>query len=168
MNKPEKSAAERDALWATQANMYPVTQLGDMFDNGELLNQKNYPRYENGGSFFHTTGFEIAARGVAGQAEQAYATFERVMRQGYARNRLWGQGMYWNTGKPFGEPLSDSLLILWGFAYGCLGIRRTLQGVQTVGGSTPRLEGAEHTFRHLGKNVTVQVRHGRPVLAATG
>ena len=60
----------RDDLWATPANMYPVTQMGDLFDNGQLLNQKDYPNYENGGSFFHTTGLEIAARGAAGQASR--------------------------------------------------------------------------------------------------
>ena len=141
----------RDDLWATPANMYPVTQMGDLFDNGQLLNQKDYPNYENGGSFFHTTGLEIAARGAAGQAEQAYATFERVMRQGYARNRLWGAALLWNTGELISEPLNNALLILWGFAYGCLGTRRTLQEVKTVGTCSHKLEGAKHTLLPFGE-----------------
>ena len=37
-----------------------------MVFNGSLQNQIDYPNYENGGSFFHSTGFEIAARAVSG------------------------------------------------------------------------------------------------------
>jgi len=155
---------QRDDLWATPANMYPITQLGDMVQNGELIHQKAYPMYENGGAFFYATGLEIAARGAAGQAEQAYATFERLMRRGYARNRLWGAELLWNTDTVFSEPLNSALLILWGFAYGCLGIRKSLTDVQAVGISTLQLEGATHTFRHSGKNVTVRVCSGRPTL----
>ena len=46
--------------------MLPISVKGDMVDNGTLNNQTYYPSYENGGSFFHSAGFEIAARAVAG------------------------------------------------------------------------------------------------------
>ena len=89
------------------------------------------------------------------------------MRQGYARNRLWGAALLWNTGELISEPLNNALLILWGFAYGCLGTRRTLQEVKTVGTCSHKLEGAKHTFCHLGKNVMVQIQQGRPVRTTT-
>ncbi len=95
--------------------MYPVSRLGDLVDFGELQNQKTYPNYENGCSFFHSTGFEIAARGIAGQPDSAYDAFERVMKHGYARNRLWAAALKWDTGQLISEPLNNALLILWGF-----------------------------------------------------
>ncbi len=52
----------RDAIYATPCNMRPVSQLGDMVDFGRRSNQTKFPNYENGCSFFHSTGLEIAAR----------------------------------------------------------------------------------------------------------
>ncbi len=156
---------KREAIWATPANMYPVTQLGDLVDFGELQNQKVYPNYENGCSFFHSTGFEIAARGAAGQADAAYDTFERVIRHGYARNRLWAAGLKWDTGQLISEPLNNALLILWGFTRGCLGVRPSLTGLALEGTCAQRMEGARHTFCHLGRDVTVRVKGGRTVIA---
>jgi len=46
----------RDAIYATPSNMRPVSQLGDMVDFGRRSNQTNFPNYENGCSFFHSTG----------------------------------------------------------------------------------------------------------------
>ena len=154
----------RDAIYATPCNMYPVSQLGDLVDFGELQNQKVYPNYENGCSFFHSTGLEIAARGMAGQADVAYQMFERVMRFGYARNRLWGAALKWDTGELISEPLNNALLILWGFVQGCFGVRRSLTGVRSVGPVATQLEGARHTFCHLGHNVSVHVEGGRCLL----
>lgn len=155
---------KREAIYATPANMYPVSRLGDLVDFGELQNQKTYPNYENGCSFFHSTGFEIAARGIAGQHDAAYDAFERVMRHGYARNRLWAAGLKWDTGELISEPLNNALLILWGFVRGCLGVRRSLKGLILEGTTSARLEGARHTFCHFGRDVTVEVRNRRPVL----
>lgn len=154
---------QRDGIWATPANFYPVTQLGDLVDNGELANQRVYPNYENGCSFFHSTGFEIGARGMAGQPVGALETFDRVMRHGYARNRLWAAALKWDTGALISEPLNNALLILWGFTRGCLGVRPSLTGLKLEGECPPALEGARHTFCHLGRDVTVTVRNGKPV-----
>lgn len=151
----------RDAIWATPANMYPVTQLGDLVDFGELGNQKVFPNYENGCSFFHTTGLEIAARGMAGQADAAYEVFDRVMRHGYAKNRLWAAALKWDTGELISEPLNNALLILWGFARGCLGLRPSLAGLATAEGAARRVEGVRYTFCNLGRDVAVEVRQGR-------
>jgi len=151
----------REAIYATPCNMIPVTQLGDLLEFGAPTNQKVFPNYENGGSWFHTTGLEIAARAVAGQAEKAYDTFERIMRHGYARNRLWGALLKWDTGDLHGEPLTDALLILWGFLRGCFGVWPTLEKLNVVGSPSHRMEGAEHTFCHLGKDVTVKVVDGQ-------
>lgn len=153
----------RDAIYATPANMYPVTRLGDLVDNGNLQNQKVYPNYENGCSFFHSTGFEIAARGIAGQPDAAYDAFDRVMRQGYARNRLWAAALKWDSGQLISEPLNNALLILWGFARGCLGVRPALSGLGFEGPCARRLEGSRFTFCHLGRDVTVRVAGGKPV-----
>jgi hypothetical protein len=151
----------REAIWATPANMFPISQTGDMVDFGKLQNQAQFPNYENGCSFFHTTGLEIAARGVAGQPDKAYDTFERVMRQGYARNRLWGAALKWDTGELQSEPLNNSLLILWGFTRGCLGLHpsfeRLVSRLEIVGSPPAKLIGARYTFGHLGKNVTATV-----------
>lgn len=151
----------REAIWATPCNMIPITQLGDMVDFGELGDQKVYPNYENGNAFFHTTGYEIAARAVAGQAEQAYDTFDRVMRYGYARTRLWAAGLKWDTGFLSSEPLDNALLILWGFLRGCIGVWPHLDGLRETGTPSRRLEGARYTFCHLGRDVTIEIRNGR-------
>lgn len=155
----------RDAIYATPANLYPVARRGDLVDNGELLNQKVYPHYENGCSFFHSTGLEIAARGIAGQKVQAFETFERTMQHGYARNRLWAAALQWNTGELISEPLNNALLILWGFVTGCLGVRRTLTGIETAAEVPAKLEGARHAFSHVGKNVSVRVLNGKAVIS---
>ena len=151
----------RDAIWATPANMFPISQPGDMVDFGKLQNQIDFPNYENGCSFFHTTGFEIAARGIAGQPDQAYETFERVMRQGYARNRFWGAALKWDTGELQSEPLNNALLILWGFTRGCLGLQpsfdRLVSHQEPLDFPAGQLVGARYTFGHLGKNVTATV-----------
>jgi hypothetical protein len=102
-----------------------------------------------------------AARAVAGQAEKAYDTFERIMRHGYARNRLWGCCVKWDTGELFSEPLTEALLILWGFLRGCFGVWPTLGKLNVVGSPSHRMEGAEHTFCHLAKDVTVKVVNGQ-------
>jgi len=155
----------REAIWATPANMFPVSQPGDMVDFGKLGNQAEFPNYENGCSFFHTTGLEIAARAAAGQQDKAYETFERVMRQGYARNRLWGAALKWDTGELQSEPLNNALLILWGLTRGCFGLQpsfdRLVSHGEMVGSPPAKLIGARYTFGHLGKNVTATVVAGK-------
>jgi hypothetical protein len=153
----------REAIWATPCNMIPIKQLGDMVDFGERANQKVYPNYENGNSFFHTTGFEIAARAAAGQPEKAYLTFERAMRHGYAATRFWAASLKWDTGFLSSEPLDDSLLVLWGFLRGCFGVWPHLDGLRQTGAPPRQLEGARYTFCYLGRDVTFQVRNGETI-----
>lgn len=152
-----------NAIYATPCNMNPVSNMGDMVEFGEHVNQKVFPNYENGCSFFHTTGMEIAARAVAGQPEQAYDLFERTMRLGYARNRFWGAALKWDTGEVISEPLNNALLILWGFLRGCFGVWPSLTGLRKTGPVSRRMEGASYTFCHLGKDVHLAVRDGRVI-----
>jgi hypothetical protein len=151
----------REAIWATPCNMIPVTQLGDLVDFGKLGNQKVFPNYENGCSFFHTTGLEIAARAAAGKPDEAYRTLERVM-AGYRKTRFWGAALNWKSGELTSEPLNDSLLILWGMLRGCFGVTATLDGVRLAATAPRALEGSRMTFSHGGKSVTVAVKGGRP------
>jgi hypothetical protein len=62
-------------IWSAPCSLYPITDAGD-FCNGP---EKGFPSYENGGSFFHTEGFHIAALGAAGRADDAYTAFLGVM-----------------------------------------------------------------------------------------
>jgi hypothetical protein len=150
----------REAIYATPANMRPVARLGDMVDFGKRSNQAVFPAYENGCSFFHSTGFEIAARAAAGDGVGAYQTFQRVMQFGYSRNRLWGAALQWDTGTLVSEPLCSSLLIAWGFLRGCFNAWPTLDGIRISGNAPAQMEGARYTFCHLGRDVTLEVRNG--------
>jgi len=100
---------------------------------------------------------------MAGQADAAYETFERVMRCGYARNRLWGASLKWDDGTIVSEPLNNALLILWGFSRGCFGIRQSLTSLRLDGAVAAKLEGATHTFCHLGRDVRIRVQDGKCV-----
>ncbi len=151
---------QRDAIYATPANMRPVSQLGDMVDFGKRSNQTVFPGYENGCSFFHSTGFEIAARAAVGDSKGAYQTFERAMNFGYSRNRLWGAALKWDTGSLVSEPLCSSLLIAWGFLRGCFNAWPALDGLHISGNAPLQLEGARYTFCHLGTDVTLEIRDG--------
>ena len=159
-----KFRVSRDAIWATPANMHPVTDPGDLVDFGKLGNQQVYPNYENGCSFFHTTGLEIAARGAAGQPAEAYETFARLLRHGYAKNRLWAAALKWDTGELISEPLNNALLILWGFHYGCLGLRPSFSGLKTIRSASPQLEGARAKLCSLGKDLNLAVKQGETVI----
>lgn len=150
----------RDSIYATPANMRPITQLGDMVDFGKRSNQTKFPNYENGCSFFHSTGFEIAARAVSGDPDGAYKVFERCMRMGYERNRLWAAALKWDTGELVSEPLCDSLLIAWGFLRGCFGAWPGLDDLKITGNAPAQMEGAHYRFCHLGKDVEIEVRKG--------
>ena len=150
----------REAIYVTPCNMIPVSRLGDLVDHGELGNQKEYPNYENGCAFFHTTGFEIAARALAGQPERAYEVFELAMKRGYADHRFWAAALKWDTAELVSEPLNDALLILWGFLRGCFGVWPNLTEAKLVGRPAHQLEGARHEFRHLGKTLRLSVSGG--------
>ena len=150
----------RDAIYATPSNMRPILQLGDMVDFGKRSSQTIYPNYENGCAFFHSTGFEIAARAVNGDSAGAYQVFERCMRFGYSKNRLWGAALKWDTGDLVSEPLCDSLLIAWGFLHGCFGAWPGLDGVRFTGRPPAQMEGATYKFCHLGKDIALEIRNG--------
>ncbi len=150
----------RDAFYATPCNMRPISQLGDMVDFGKRSGQTVFPNYENGCSFFHSTGFEIAARASVGDSDGAYQVFERCMRFGYSHNRLWGAALKWDTGALVSEPLCDSLLIAWGFLRGCFGAWPDLDGLRFLGRPPANMEGATYTFCHLGHDISIEVRNG--------
>ena len=62
----------------------------------DLLHARS--RYENGGGFFHTTGLQYAALGVAGRADEAVAGFSTLMNSGFGKVRGWAQQLWWTRG----------------------------------------------------------------------
>jgi hypothetical protein len=137
--------------------MYSVTPN----DIVNFTQPKGFPSYENGGSFFHSTGLEIAALAISGKPDQAFEVFERVMMKGYGSSNFWGALLLWNTGKLSSEPLNNSLLILWGFLRGCWGVYPHLDRIRVVGNPSKQLEGASYEFAYLGKNKLVQIKNNR-------
>lgn len=121
-----------------------------------------FPNYENGGSFFHSSGYEVMARAKAGNASAGFAAFERFLYNCYAKNRGWAQQAYFNTGALVGtDPLNDSLLAAWGLLRGGLGFAPTLsRGLVATGAPAPQLEGAVYTFGYMGADVCLTVAGG--------
>jgi hypothetical protein len=143
-----------DQIHATPANMISVTP-GDVVNDTQPF---GFPSYENGGSFFHSTGLEIAARSIAGQQNKAYEVFERVMTKGYTKHKFWGALLNWKTGELSSEPLNNSLLILWGMLRGCFGVFPTLDGVHVVGKPAKQLNGARYEFSYMGRSVLIHIK----------
>ena len=191
----------RDKIYATPANVAPVTTLGDLMFNGTLNDQKKYgpgrlcgqvtraraslilacvllryPDYENGCSFFHSTGFEIAARAVAGDTAGALAVLQRVMgSSGWGHNRFWGAANNWALpgNQLTSEPLNDSLIIVTGALRGLFDVWPTLSsvGIGRMQQARPRVgrnvtsawDGARWVFAYLGRDVCVEVKGGATV-----
>jgi hypothetical protein len=98
---------------------------------------------QNGCSFFHSIGYEIAARALTGDPEKAYAVYANAILKGFARNQFWGAALQWDKvriqaltacerahpdkGTLTSEPLNNSLLALWGLLRGAMGIWPTLK-----------------------------------------
>eukprot|EP01097_Dermamoeba_algensis_P005774 TRINITY_DN3643_c0_g1_i1.p1 TRINITY_DN3643_c0_g1~~TRINITY_DN3643_c0_g1_i1.p1 ORF type:complete len:550 (+),score=98.75 TRINITY_DN3643_c0_g1_i1:913-2562(+) len=149
-------------IGVTPANMWNISVLGDVVGNSTL----GFPGYENGCSFFHTTGLEIAARAKVSSAEDAFVLFVSSM-EVYQENSFWGASYDWKAKTLSSEPLSDSLLVMWGFMRGVLGINMDLDGL-SFSRPAQDLEGTTFSFEHLGEDITVAVKNGTIVVLNTG
>ena len=132
--------------------------------NGTLQNQADYPNYENGNTFFHTTGFEIAARAVAGQPQQAWEAFRLILGTGFDTTSLWGAGASWanaTTGPVVvSEALTDTMMVVWGLVRAAFGVERTLtRGLRRISPPLAPLVGtnASITLAYLGKDITLNI-----------
>lgn len=148
----------RKQIWATPCNMIPVIALGDLVYNGSLANQYDYPSYENGGSFFHTTAFEILARAMLGQQNESFNVFKLLLNEGFKKNQLWGGLLGWTKGVLYSEPMNNALLILWGFFRAAFGINPMLNELQYKTNPFSALEGSSFQFAYLGKNMNCTIQ----------
>ena len=152
-----------DDVWGPPSNVVPITNpLEFVLELEPIEPNVPYPAYENGGSFFHSVGYESLARAAVGDSEQSFTSFERFLYKAYAANRGWAQQAYFNTQALVGtDPLNDSLLAAWGFLHAGFGFKSTLsRGLVKTGAPAPQLEGATHTFGYLGADVCVTVVGG--------
>jgi hypothetical protein len=148
-------------IWSPPCSLYPITNQKEICNgNGKPL---PFPGYENGGSFFHTAGFQLAALGAVGRQDDAYAAFQAVLDSGFGTTRGWAQQLYWGTTDSLvgGDPLNTALVIVWGFVRACFGVATTLRGLRRVGGAATALEGANITLSVLGVSQCVRVTAGR-------
>jgi hypothetical protein len=155
--------ATLEDVWGPPSNVVPVTNpLEFVMELEPIEPNVPFPAYENGGSFFHSVGYEVMARAAAGNASAGFAAFRRFLYNGYAANRGWAQQAYFNTQALVGtDPLNDSLLAAWGLLRGGLGFAPTLsRGLVRTGAPAPELEGAVYTFGFLGADVCLEVKDG--------
>eukprot|EP01087_Luapelamoeba_hula_P003505 TRINITY_DN1331_c1_g1_i4.p1 TRINITY_DN1331_c1_g1~~TRINITY_DN1331_c1_g1_i4.p1 ORF type:complete len:794 (-),score=74.73 TRINITY_DN1331_c1_g1_i4:120-2501(-) len=146
-------------IWATPCNFWPILNPNDTVTSSGQFGK--FPSYENGGAFFHSSGLEIAAWGLAGHADIAWNTTLRFLLHGFDVDRAWAQQLFWNTHSFIGwDPLNNSLMVLWGFVRGVLGIEPTLtRGIQIHNHPLPAvLEGSRYSFSYLGLRHSVCVR----------
>jgi len=150
----------RDQIYASPSNMYNVSTPGD-----QVLPQYPFPNYENGGSFWHITAFEIAARGKGGQVDEANKVFKRIITRGYDVHHLWSAGLDWKQNQLYSEPLTSSPLLIWAYIRGVFGVwTDLLNGIQVINQPPAELEGANHIFQHLGKDYQLIVIDGQSVV----
>jgi hypothetical protein len=155
--------ATLDDVWGPPSNVVPITDpLEFVLELEPIEPNVPFPAYENGGSFFHSVGYEALARAAAGNASAAFAAFEKFLLNAYAANRGWAQQAYFNTQALVGtDPLNDSLLSAWGLVHGGFGFKSTLaRGLVATGQPAPQLEGATHTFGFLGADTCITVSNG--------
>ena len=145
-------------IWSPPCSLYPITDAKE-FCNGP---ESGFPSYENGGSFFHSAGFEIAALGQAGRPDDAYAQFLSVLNSGFGETRGWAQQLYWGPTNSLvgGDPLNSALVIVWGFVRGCFGVATSLGGIHRVGAPAAALEGARLNISVLGETACITVAGG--------
>ena len=163
--------ATLEDVWGPPSNVIPITNpLEFVLELEPIEPNTPFPGYENGGSFFHSVGYEAMARATVGNASAAFAAFERFLLNGYAANRGWAQQAYFNDQSLVGtDPLNDSLLSIWGLVHGGFGFKSTLsKGLIKTNAPAPQLEGATHTFGYLGADVCVTVRGGELQKCAGG
>ena len=155
--------ATLEDVWGPPSNVIPITNpLEFVLELEKIEPNVPFPAYENGGSFFHSVGYEALARAAIGNSSAAFEAFSRFLYNGYAANRGWAQQAYFNTQELVGtDPLNDSLLSVWGLLRGGLGYKPTLsEGLIRIGSPAPQLEGATLTFGFLGKDVCIEVVGG--------
>ena len=152
-----------DDVWGPPSNVVPITNpLEFVLELEPIEPNVPFPAYENGGSFFHSVGYESLARAAVGDSAASFTSFQRFLYNAYAANRGWAQQAYFNTQALVGtDPLNDSLLAAWGFLHAGFGFKSTLShGLVKTGTPPPQLEGATHTFGFLGADVCVTVVGG--------
>ena len=155
--------ATLEDVWGPPSNVVPVTNpLEFVLELEPIEPNVPFPAYENGGSFFHSVGYEALARATIGNASAAFTAFERFLYNAYASNRGWAQQAYFNDQSLVGtDPLNDSLLSVWGLMHAGFGYKPTLmQGLVRTGTPAPQMEGATHTFGFMGNDVCLTVAGG--------
>jgi hypothetical protein len=149
-------------IWSAPCSLYPIKDPGDFCTSAS----KEFPSYENGGSFFHSEGFHIAALGAVGRADDAYNAFLGVINSGFGATRGWAQQLYWGANDELvgGDPLNSALVIVWGFVRGCFGIETTLAagtgGIRAVNAPAAALEGSSLNISVRGMTVCVTIAEG--------
>ena len=162
-----------DDVWCLPDNQYALAPADC---NANVCSQ--WPSYENGLCFLHVSGWAIYARARSGDADGAYALYQRMLggqESNYSRirtTRFWAQGNGWGKWETRGptsgsDVLLDQIVVLWGFLRGCFGIEPTLQGIDIVHPPASQLEGAVWTFQHLGASRTATVKDGAVVLSSS-
>ena len=81
-----------DDVWGPPSNVIPITNpLEFVLELEPVEPNVPFPAYENGGSFFHSVGYEVLARSSAGNSSAAFLSFQKFLYNAYAANRGWAQ-----------------------------------------------------------------------------
>ena len=109
-----------------------------------------------------SAGFELAALGAAGRANDAYDALIALLNSGFGETRGWAQQLYWGPTNSLvgGDPLNSALVIVWGFVRGCFGVSTSLAGIRRVGAPAAALEGARLNISVLGETCCIAVTGG--------
>lgn len=156
-------------IWSAPSNLHPITDACEFANAGGSKCSKEtvaFPSYENGGSFFHTPGLQLAALGLAGRANDAWDGYVNLMGSGFGEIRGWAQQLYWGVdGKADslvgGDPLNTAVLPIWGFLRAAFGVAPTLMhGLTVVNAPATNAEGAVWNTSYLGESVCLTVAGG--------
>lgn len=148
-----------DDMWATPSSLFNAS-AADLVGNGTAPQQTQFPQYENGDAFIHTTAFELAARAmVPGQQGAAWSVLTRALRVGFNATKFWGAALHWAPPAAMSsEPLTSSALVAWALVRSGFGVWPTLtRGLLRRAPPLPQLAGAQVTFRYLGRDTTLTV-----------
>jgi hypothetical protein len=154
-------------IWSPPGNLYPVA-------NGDCVQDcKAFPSYENGGSFFHSVGLQVAALAAVGRADDAVATFMAFINSGFGDVRGWAQQLFWGTHGAdntlvLGDPLNTALLSVWGLLQAGFGVVPTPGGLRAANAPARTFEGAIYNVTFMGHPVCVQVAGGNACFCANG
>jgi hypothetical protein len=158
---------KRGNIWSPPGNLYPVA------DGDCVQDCKAFPSYENGGSFFHSVGLQVAALGAVGRADDAVGAFTSFINSGFGDVRGWAQQLYWGTYGAdntlvLGDPLNTALLSVWGLLRAGFGVVPTLGGLRSINPPATSFEGAVYNMTFFGAPVCVGVAGGMAVFCANG